>query len=46
MLAVGLMSTGFDMVDLLMVAPKGATHVAAVGQGSIIILGVYAFFSE
>jgi Na+-driven multidrug efflux pump len=44
MLAVGLMNTGFDMVDLLMVAPKGASHLAAVGQGSVILLGVSAFF--
>lgn len=44
MLAVGLMNTGFDMVDLLMVAPKGAAHLAAVGQGSVILLGVSAFF--
>jgi multidrug resistance protein, MATE family len=44
MLAVGLMATGFGTVDLLMVAPKGVSHVAAVGQGSVILLGVSAFF--
>ncbi|MGW1564075.1 MATE family efflux transporter [Streptomyces sp. NPDC002144] len=44
MLAVGLVTTGFGMVDLLMVAPKGVNHVAAVGQGSVLLMGVSAFF--
>ena len=43
-LSVGLMGTGFGTVDLLMVAPKGVSHVAAVGQGSVLLLGVSAFF--
>jgi Na+-driven multidrug efflux pump len=43
-LTLGLVTVGFGTVDLLMVAPKGLTHVAAVGQGDLIVAGVYAFF--
>ena len=43
MLAVGLVTTGFGAVDLAMVAPKGVEHVAAVGQGDLIITGISAF---
>ncbi|RKN38373.1 MATE family efflux transporter [Streptomyces hoynatensis] len=44
MLATGLVGTGFGLVDLLMIAPKGVGHVAAVGQGSIVLLAVSTFF--
>ncbi|MFE0181240.1 MATE family efflux transporter [Streptomyces olivaceus] len=37
-------SVGFGAIDLLMVAGKGVEHVAAVGQGDLIVSAVFAFF--
>jgi Na+-driven multidrug efflux pump len=44
MLGVGLVSTGFGIVDLLMVAPKGVNHVAAVGLGGLLVICITVFF--
>jgi multidrug resistance protein, MATE family len=41
---ISTVSVSFGAVDLLMVAPKGIEHVAAVGQGDLIIIGLFAFF--
>ncbi|AJE87485.1 integral membrane protein [Streptomyces albus] len=43
-LLISCVSVGFGAVDLLMVTPKGLLHVAAVGQGELIVSGVFAFF--
>ncbi|MET8628885.1 MATE family efflux transporter [Kitasatospora sp. NPDC004669] len=41
---LGMATVGFGAVDLAMIAPKGVAHVAAVGQGDLLVLGIYAFF--
>ncbi len=41
---ISLLSVGFGTVDLLFVAPQGETHVAAVGQGAVIVSAVITFF--
>ncbi|MEV8327643.1 MATE family efflux transporter [Kitasatospora sp. NPDC056731] len=41
---LGTATVGFGAVDLAMIAPKGVDHVAAVGQGDLLILGIYSFF--
>lgn len=43
-LLISCVSVGFGAVDLLMVTPKGLLHVAAVGQGELIVSGVFALF--
>ena len=43
-LILGFATTGLGAVDLAMIAPKGVDHVAAVGQGDLIVVGIYAFF--
>lgn len=42
---MGLVIVGFGAVDLIMVAPTGTEHVAAVGQGEIIFSGLTALLS-
>jgi MATE family multidrug resistance protein len=39
---LGLLSTGFGAVDLAMVAPFGASHIAAVGLGELIVATHFA----
>ncbi|MFF0145161.1 Na+-driven multidrug efflux pump [Amycolatopsis sulphurea] len=41
---LGFATTGVGAVDLAMIAPKGVQHVAAVGQGDLLVTGVLAFF--
>jgi Na+-driven multidrug efflux pump len=41
---IGTIAVGFGALDLIMVAPKGVTVVAAVGQADLIIIGLAAFF--
>ena len=43
-LVLGVVAVGFGAIDLLMIAPKGLSHVAATGQGDLLITGIYAFF--
>lgn len=43
MFALGLLAVGFGAVDLAMVAPLGAEHVAAVGVGESVVTLVGAF---
>ena len=40
--AVGLVMVGFGATDLLMVGVLGITHVAAVGQGDLIVTCIFA----
>lgn len=42
---MGLLIVGFGAIDLIMVAPTGTEHVAAVGQGEIIFAGLSALLS-
>ena len=44
-LLVSSVSVGFGTVDLAMIAHKGVGHVAAVGEGDLIIAGLIGFFS-
>jgi len=41
---LGMATVGFGAVDLAMIAPKGVTHVAAVGEGDLLAVGLYSFF--
>lgn len=41
---IGLATVGIGAVDLVMIAPKGATHVAAVGLGDLVIVAGFSFF--
>jgi len=43
-LALGLITVGFGTIDLVMIAPKGVEHVAAVGQGELVVTAIYALF--
>jgi multidrug resistance protein, MATE family len=43
-LSLGLVSAGFGAVDMMMVAPLGLQHVAAVGQGDVLAAAAFAFF--
>lgn len=43
-LMLSVVAVGFGAVDLVMIAPKGLNHVAAVGQGDLVVAGIYAFF--
>jgi Na+-driven multidrug efflux pump len=43
-LTLSLVASGFGAVDLLMVAPHGVQHVAAVGQGDLLTVGLLACF--
>ncbi|MFF5283965.1 MATE family efflux transporter [Streptomyces sp. NPDC013171] len=42
--AIMLVSVGAGAIDLLMIAPKGLDHVAAAGQGELIVTAAFAFF--
>jgi len=44
-LLISSAQVGFSAIDLLMIAPKGVTHVAAIGQADVIIAGLFAFFT-
>ena len=39
---LGVLSTGFGAIDLVMIAPLGTAHVAAVGMGELIVAAVFA----
>src|SRR2546423_1449598 len=39
---LGVLSVGFGAVDLAMVAPFGASHIAAVGLGELIVSALFA----
>jgi len=41
---ISSVSVGFGTIDLIMVARKGGIHVAAVGQGDLITIGLVALF--
>jgi multidrug resistance protein, MATE family len=41
---IGSIAVGFGAIDLIMIAPKGVTNVAAVGQADLIVIGLAAFF--
>jgi multidrug resistance protein, MATE family len=41
---IGSVTVGFGVIDLVMIAPKGSLHVAAVGLADLIIIGLFAFF--
>ncbi len=41
-MAIGIVSVGYGMVDMAMIAPLGVGHLAAVGQGELITSGVLA----
>jgi Na+-driven multidrug efflux pump len=41
---LGVVAVGFGAIDLIMIAPKGLSHVAATGQGDLLVTGIYAFF--
>ncbi len=40
--AMGMVSVGFGAVDLLMIAPLGLRHIAAVSQGELITSALLA----
>lgn len=44
MLMLGVVAAGFGAVDLIMIAPKGVAHVAAVGQGDLLVAAILAAF--
>lgn len=44
MALVGFATVGLGAVDLIMIAPKGVDHVAAVGLGELIVVAVFSFF--
>lgn len=43
-ITIGTVTVGFGAIDLIMVAPKGLAHVAAIGQGDLVFTGINAFF--
>lgn len=45
MTLLGLAVLGIGAVDLLMIAPKGVNHVAAVGLGDLVVTAVFSFFT-
>lgn len=44
MLLLELIIVGMGAVDLLMIAPKGVIHTAAVGLGDLITIALFSFF--
>lgn len=41
---IGMVTVGFGAVDMLMIAPKGVVHIAALSQGDLIFAVLGAFF--
>ncbi|MEU5761277.1 MATE family efflux transporter [Nocardia sp. NPDC047648] len=41
---ISMVTVGFGAVDMLMIAPKGVEHIAAVSQGDLIYAMLSAFF--
>src|SRR5262249_44788289 len=44
-LTLGVVAVGFGTVDMLMIAPLGLEHLAAIGQGELIVSAIYALLT-
>ncbi|WP_405590118.1 MATE family efflux transporter [Streptomyces sp. NBC_01190] len=45
MFTLSMVTVGFGAVDMVMIAPKGITAVAAVGQADVLVAAIFAFFT-